>query len=351
MLDFKKEYKDHDKTRKRKIRENVYTNIERIKGVGQHDNSFKPEHTPLFISLAHFYNNFLVGHAKSYSGITAKIFDQKTAINKGFSTLGRIAVNKLLNRDSDSNERRVIIDVKHMSLKGRKQYYQMVRGKNIPIIFSHGAVNGYSWKHFTGRDEEGDHTLGYFSHMSINLYDEDLREIVDSDGLIGLATHEGRMPGGYAKKEFDEINRLLERNDRNHDAYLRLQRQAYLKLYMGNIFHIIRSLGHKRAWNHICIGSDYDGIMDPFNRYPESDDFNTLLGDVLFFLKHPFDLKVYDQNTPFLLDKSSIKDLMFGLSPREIMEKIAFKNIEDFLSKYFTDEYRLGVRGDGIVVS
>ena len=178
--------------------------------------------------------------------------------------------------------------------------------------------------------------------MSINLYHEDIVEIFKSDGLIGLAPHEGRMPGNDAKKEFKDLARQIGWQNNNHQALLRQQRDAYVRLYLANIFQVIFSIGKKEAWEHVCIGSDYDGIMDPFDRYPQADDFNILLGDIMLFLKNPTSLRIYDGSYPKTLDAADIKKMMYGYSPRQIADKIAFENIDLFLSKYFTDSYRLG---------
>ncbi|MEM9391170.1 MAG: hypothetical protein AAGA02_11890 [Bacteroidota bacterium] len=342
VKDFTKPYEQHTPAKQRDIRTGVLTNIERIKGIGEHEDSFKKEHAPLFITLSHFYNNFLAGHARSYLGMIGKIFDQQAAMYTGITSLGKEAIDKLLKRDAATGERRVLIDVKHMSLQSRKEYYALVNGKDIPIIFSHGAVTGYSWSRFLGEDTNSDHELGYFSHVSINLYNEDIEAIVASDGLIGLSTHEGRMPGGYAKKELKEVNDRIRRNDRNLDKYLIQQRHLYIKLFMGNVFQIVKTINNASAWDHICIGSDYDGIMDPFDRYKESDDFNVLFGDIFAFLNHPLDVQIYEDNVPLILEPDDIKKLMFGLKPRQIVEKLSHLNIERFLSNYFTDTYRLG---------
>lgn len=324
----------------KKIEDATLRNIDRIKGIGD-KKSFEPEHAPLYVTLAHFYNNFLAGHARSYFGKMSKVFDQGVGINTGITYLGEKVIDKLLHRDKATNERRVLIDVKHMSLEARKAYYEIAKKKGVPVIFSHGAVNGYSWDTFSGEDRDIHHKSGYFSHVSINLYNEDIRAIIDSDGLIGLATHEGRMPGGEAKRQLDEINRQLIK-DPDDERLLRIQRNAYIRLYMGNVFQIISEIDDVKAWDHICIGSDYDGIMDPFDRYLESSDFNHLLGDVQWFLNNPFDIVIYKNNIQEQLAPTDIKRLMFGLDTREIIYKFAFENIERFLKNYFTDEYRLG---------
>ncbi len=346
---FCKEYHEHSEDIQQQIREEVLKNVNRIKGIGDH--AFAPEHTPLFLTLVHYYNNFLAGHARSYSGLMGSIFNQTVGLNTGITALGREVIEKLLHKSE--TERRVLIDAKHMSLATRKEFYGIVRqkrldGDNIPIIFSHGAVNGYNMNYFNGDDHKIDHTNGYFCHWSINLYNEDIREIVESKGLIGLDPHEGRMPGGKAKDELDKLSRKIRRNDHNLEKYLLMQKDAYVKIFMGNILQIIDVVDDVSAWDHICIGSDYDGIMDPFDRYEESADLNLLIGDIQYFLKYPFPVTIYRNNTPYELSVNEIKRLMFGLTPKEIMEKLAYKNIDLFLSKYFTDDYRMNKSGGAI---
>ena len=325
-------YEKLPEAKRQEIENATLKNVDRIKGIGG-KHSFDPEHAPLYVTLAHFYNNLLTGHSKSYYGIVGKVFNQEVAINTGITRLGRKVIHKLLERSKEKNERRVLIDVKHMSLDARKEYYNIAKQYDVPVIFSHGAVAGYSWDTFAGEDRDNDHKSGYFSHVSINLYNEDIKAIVESDGLIGLSTHEGRMPGGAAKKQFDDINRMLERVPEDSEKYALAQRNAYIKLYMGNLFQIIKEINNVKAWDHVCIGSDYDGIMDPFNRYPESSDFNRLMGDIQWFLNHPFYIVVYENNLQKELTPSDIKGLMFGLSPREIVFKIAFENVELFFKE------------------
>ena len=349
-----KTYKDLDSDDKEMIKKHYISNVSRLKGHADISSAvFHPQHTPFFITFCHMFNNYLAGHAKTFTpgkfilpGMD-NLLDQEIGLNAGFSQLGREVVDLLLSRE---NGRRILIDVKHLSRPARKEYFDIVKqkrrnGDHIPVIFSHGAVSGYDSSYFENRgrqDTEADHTLGYFSHMSINLYNDEIREIVESDGLIGLATHEGRMPGGKAKKELEEIKRKISWQDHRADRFKIELRNAYLKLFLGNVFQIVHAVNDEKAWDHICIGSDYDGIMDPFDRYPECGYFSILLGDIQYYLKHfSFDIDIYEDGYQKSLDKKELKKLMFGLDARMIVEKIAYKNIENFLSKYFTDEYRV----------
>ncbi len=336
------------------IRKAYLKNIKRIKGQMQ-IKAFQQNHTPFFITLAHMYNNFLTGHAKSYKEGTGifpgmdDFLDQEAALNDGITPLGYEVIVNLL--DKSGTQRRVLIDVKHMSLTARKEYYKIVEGKralgdNIPVIFSHGSVNGFPEARFTGSDTNSNDTFGYISHWSINLYNEDIVKIYESDGIIGLAPHEGRMPGGEATEIFRQIKEAIQWHDHREAEYKVLLRQEYIKLFLTNVFHIVATIGNKKAWDMICIGSDYDGIMNPFDSYPKSSDLMLFLGDVKRFMdKSDEDLTGYFGDSRIIISKPEQDALRFGLSSAKIIRKLGSENIEKFLEKYFTTQY-LGGTGN-----
>ena len=235
-------------------------NIANIKGKGfdltkpkspKNEGIFHPNHTPFYLTLAHMYNNFLVGHATSYSGMSAELFDQRMGLNEDISGLGHEVIKKLLTRGE--NERRILIDVKHMSLKSREQFYDLRRNyfKDVPIIFSHGAVTGLS-KNNVPQPFESDsdyHKKRFLSSMSINLFDEDIETIIRSDGIIGLAPHEGRMPGGEAKRKINDIRKKYasqKRKNRLYKFYPEIKR--FTLSYLCQIFFTSNEWQEVRDW-------------------------------------------------------------------------------------------------------
>ncbi|NND07433.1 MAG: hypothetical protein HKN87_13735 [Saprospiraceae bacterium] len=345
---YQQTYLELTKEQQNQVGKAYLKNIKRIKGLLK-TKSFAKQHTPFFISLVHMYNNFLAGHAKSYKdgiGIFPGMddfLDQSTAMNDDISPLGFEVIQKLLHKDA--NQRRILIDVKHMSLAARKTYYQLVSGARdhgdpIPIIYSHGSVNGFTENKFFGYDDNANDKHGYLSHWSINLYDEDIRHIYASDGLIGLAPHEGRMPGGEALALFNQIKKAIDWDNHRKEAYLLLQRNEYIKLFLSNVFHIVKTINKKSAWNHISLGSDYDGIMNPFDCYPDASFFMRFFGDVKKFLDDSTEEIVgYENGNRVTISHAERKHLMFNLSSKKIIEKLAFENMDKFLEKYFTQEY------------
>jgi len=163
----------------------------------------------------------------------------------------------------------------------------------------------------------------YLNGSSLNMSDEEILEIYQSGGLIGLLTHETRVPGLAAIKEF-------ERNRDNADA----MRDLYIKLIMSVIFQIVRAINDEGAWDIISFGTDFDGAIDPYNLYSDATTLPDLARDMYQFLSAPFDL------TEIGVSAADITgNYLFGLSPQEIVEKIAYKNAMGFLEKYYHDGY------------
>src|SRR6185436_478691 len=99
------------------------------------------EYPPFFVSLNHHFWNHLGGHARSLSSFLGKVMSQEAHLNEGLTDLGKHVIHELL---STTNGKRILIDVKHMSAKCRKEFYQMLKtefdGQNIPIICSHTGI-------------------------------------------------------------------------------------------------------------------------------------------------------------------------------------------------------------------
>jgi len=287
----------------------------------------------LFMGLAHLERNRLCTHAYGIKILHHRRFKP---VGRGITRLGRKVIKKALSKPN-----RILIDIKHMSLEARKQYYEILKqdygSENIPIIASHTGVTGRSyenmpvitckayckWTKVQYYQPEG-LMCTKFNPWSINLYDEEIMKIVDSDGLIGLNLDE-RILGTkqkkraelieyFSRKEFscckyrrdhpaeshiqdpeeelsesellaDKIrNKLLDyihlvaQNPyrfRDHDHLnneivnlyndlLIIPRQLLdndIKHLCNNILHIVKVAGDK-AWKHICIGSDFDGLIN-----------------------------------------------------------------------------------------
>ncbi len=328
---FTKPYEKLSESEKQGLKESFDNNIDAMRGWSD------GRHVPLFVTFCHHFWNQLAGHAKSFSNRPAlslkpgmdRLFDQNLGMNRGITELGWFVIEKLL----DDSQQRVLIDVKHMSVKSRRQYYEYLESKQerIPLICSHAACNG--WARFgdaeSKEDSYGLDRNAYFSRWSINLTDDDIRAFKRQGGLIGLVLHEGRMPGQEAKKRFEKL--------KGQEMWSTL-RKEYVRLVLSNMFHIARLVGDESAWEMICLGSDFDGLIDPFNTYNDGEKLDLLISEIrqyLMFDNEDYDLTIYENNQKRRLSRRDMETYRFGLSVDEIIENIAYKNVERFLEKHF----------------
>lgn len=203
-----------------------------------------------------------------------------------------------------------------MSLKGRKEFYNWVRSYNylsnvdkIPLICSHTGVNGY--KTMSGSLQKPDNVAkiqnSYLNRLSINISDEEINIIKESDGLIGIMFEKNKLGGG---KFFDSIKKETDKEKIT---------EAYSKIFLDNCLQIVQAVGNKSGWDHICIGSDLDGAIQHFDDYDTAAQFP----------------KVYENLVRYLDKHQYEKQLWYGYKPEEIVDKIMRKNVMDFYSKYF----------------
>jgi microsomal dipeptidase-like Zn-dependent dipeptidase len=306
------------------------------------------DRSPLFVTLCHHFWNLLSGHCKSMSPSHGaipgmdRIIDQEANMTKPMTEVGKAVVSELLK--SDANSRRILLDVKHMSVDSRKWYYDLVRqrraaGDNIPIICSHTSVNLFDTMDEAAAEadtfEKDKHR--YLSGFSINLSNDEIKEIADSKGIIGIILNEGRMPGELGRKAIKDCGKEMS------DA----KRDVYVKLIMCNILQIVKVVNKKEAWDLICIGSDFDGVIDPFETYLDEQMLQDLPVHIMQYLSNPqFDLDWIGVTANDIKTK-----YMFGYNAQQIGEKIASANILLFLERYFHDGYlkKSSNNGDNII--
>lgn len=243
-------------------RTEVLNNIQKIK-----DWEFRP----IFITFAHHFYNELCGHARSISlGILKK--NQNRGLGSGISNLGYEAIDLLLD---NSNNNRIPIDVKHMSTASRKSYYTLLETKyateNIPIIASHGGCNGKTSIDKKEQTHFPEHE-GWFCDSDINFYDDELIRIAKSKGIFGIQLDERRIGSKNAIKR----SKLFFPNNRKQ-----LQKKALL--VWRQIIHIAEVLDKNGlfCWGIQCIGSDFDGIVNPINGLWTAENMKELAEELL----------------------------------------------------------------------
>lgn len=375
--------------------------------------AYKQEHPELFyVTFAHHFYNLFCGHSKSLPGI---LFNQmKRFYEYGVSKDGFRIIDSLLARQRVGTKTlpRVLIDTKHMSLKSRVDFHAYIRAKNlqgdsIPIIQSHTAVSGrasmYALRNsfdnsVAKEDEAVDAKINTFQAIELNLFDDEIIEIIQSDGLIGIMLDEKRIlgkafprftpssqysmimdngkqktfliedPQDYkaAKKKLGkclfrqkydpdhvedstdpDIQQAREKKRTvtidNIEAIRNALKPMLCSLFINQLIYIVevhtRSLppnstdeDKAKGWSHICIGTDFDGVINPLDAYPDGSFIEAFALDVVKFW-----------NAFNLPQNPELAQFLFGLQPEEIMEKIVWTNAMHFMQKYFSRQYKYGL--------
>lgn len=332
------------------IRSSLFRNLETIKRAGRGRGPDPDGFAPFFVTFSHHMNNFLAGHARSFGGLLSRVFNQQPGLGLGFTGLGEELVGRLLERREDAS--RILIDTKHLSLKARGEYYRRVsamrkHGDNVPVIASHTAVNGLPDLASAAANDDDPQTerRSYISRFSINLTDEDIREILKSDGLIGICMHDGRMPGRKFKRKLKAVR-----------AYREKAKRLYSQLFLTNVFHIVRVGeaylasggrvdGAADPWKTVALGSDNDGIVDPFDTFRTAADFPAFREKLIEALKtqeRPYmkEFRILSLPREDPMPAAEVTRLMMGQTPEEVVDRIFYGNVRNFLKKYFNDAYR-----------
>ncbi len=272
----------------------------------------KLPHPIFFMTFAHHYYNNLCGHATSLNDQLEKISSQHTGRGLPFTPLGWDVLDSLL---SKTNGRRILIDIKHMSPGARAEYYHHIKtkykGEDIPLIVSHGAVNGLHSLVQPGHLNPG--TSGKFMIGDINFYDIELVAIAKTNGIFGLQLDERRIANEGTRKKAE---------GNKNDSEIRYE---HARLLWNQVQHIgeILDAENLQAWDIIAIGSDFDGIIDPLNGFWTAEQF-PLLEEALS--KHAHN---------YLTNPNPIKNQFNKISVKDLMDKVFRLNGINFLQRYF----------------
>ena len=279
-----------------------------------------------FITFTHHFYNYLAGHAHSIPDIGTKLIDQEEGINSGITEKGMQVIRLLLGLDKDNNidkslGRRVLLDVKHLSVVARKEYFEKIimpcykKGDVIPVIASHVAYSGVKTqqelidnldKEIDGavaKDAEGNE----FNRWNINICDEDAVMVFRTGGVIGINLDQ-------------RILAIPKEDQEKEDTHIRYVWQN-MKAIMEAVLNSKETglPAKEKVTDLVCLGTDFDGYIDPANKYATVNDFGKLREDLVE-----------------AIGKDPDKDkLLFGLTPDQLAEKICFTNALDFVMRSF----------------
>lgn len=271
------------------------------------------EFPPFTINLSHHFWNQLSGHATSFKSPINAIVNQNKGKDRGITTLGWHVIRELLGRH---NGKRILIDTKHMSAQARQEYCAFVYNYNylnphdkIPLVVSHAAMNGMSTLESSIRDNDVPakarrHRL---YRWSINVPNDEIRHVHQSEGLIGLMMDRGNLGGLDTIKEITELKSEEQK------------RMAYAKLFWDNAFQAVKAVGDASGWDVLAFGSDFDGTITHMEPYPSAQTIPAFQHDL----------------TEYLHSTHYQKELWYGHSPAQLVKKIMHQNALRFYKKFF----------------
>ena len=272
---------------------------------------------PFFVTVAHHFWNHLCGHAKSFGEPVDCFVKQEKGMNEGMYPLGEKVIREMLNREKG---RRILVDIKHMSVKSRYAYYEMIRemDEDIPIIVSHGAANGMVSQ--DNRVPGSARTASKMQPGDINFFDEEIILIAQSKGIFGLQLDERRVVNKETlKKTKHSVKRAKIMHYRSELLWFQIQ---YIAETLDN--------AGEYAWDCMVLGSDYDGIIDPINGFWTAEELPYLAD---FLERHAYN---------YLKDHSFKTEANQHITADELIDRIMSKNGNTFLEKYFTKAYLEG---------
>ncbi|GEQ86379.1 hypothetical protein ULMS_18870 [Patiriisocius marinistellae] len=282
----------------------VLANLQKIK------NWEKP---PLFMTFAHHFYNELCGHSESIS-IGLLKDNQKRGMNEDITELGRKVLHHLLD---DSNGKRIYIDVKHMNTRSRKTYYKILEtiysDVPIPIIASHGAVNGMrsiiQWN-----ETNFPESTQFFNNIDINFYDEELIRIAKSNGVFGIQLDERRIG---SKKAINESKIWIPNK--------RKQLKKKSLLVWRQVEHCAKVLDKEGlfCWGIQTIGSDFDGIVNPIKGLWTAENIKDLAEEMVHHA------------TSFISSYGEQLQPFNRITGEAIVERVLNDNAVEFLKRWF----------------
>jgi microsomal dipeptidase-like Zn-dependent dipeptidase len=296
----------------------------------------------------------------------------------GLTYLGKKVIDQCLLHP----EKPVLIDIKHMSAYTRFDYYayreQLIQDHpevdRLPIVSTHTGftftgLGDYVTKQpyklekslqngctvtpenrRIGRTTQRNNNDLFCNPWSINLFDEEIVEIMRSGGLMGISLDkrvlghakcfkDGKRPRYYEEEVISEpeFEKLFKHGifptavEGFFEDLLKVPTRAerHIMLLCLHLVHAVRIgyaalpwMENTSPWDHLCIGSDYDGLINPINGYDNITDLTKMRADLKKHLPLA-DMLIEGENKKALKYVDNKVDATFL---NEVVEKVMFTN-------------------------
>lgn len=346
------------------------------------------------VHLSEIPEQIMCGFSQALTGTAQKAFRSADFIPK--SGFGLSEKAKEFIKTVYLHKYPTLIDVKHMSVYSRTKFYQYreelaesnPQVSRIPIISSHTGFTFCSLKEFLEQkryrseiqNEHGkpisliqakNKAIGsmdmlkldkiYSNPWTINLFDEEILEIMESNGMMGISMDQRIL--GQAKSMLDgvrpeyfkeseaipylEWKKWFEHGRLDLEEKFTTQPKTpkqvrHIYLLCAHILYAVRMgykhlnwVGDRSPWDHICIGSDFDGLINPINPYNDITKMKLLRDDLLAYLP------IVDSKIEPLKEVKALQN--FDSKPVneqfliDCVDKVLYKNGKNMLKRYLNN--------------
>ncbi len=293
------------------------------------------EYVPLYVTMSHHFYNGMLGHARSIpDGAASFLLHQQVGLNEPVNPRGEEVIDCLLGIGKyKGNGRRILIDTKHMSVAARIWYYNKIANYNsgkdplerIPVIASHMGYGDHNQILdsivLPDTDKTKYEKSASFNPWSINLSKEEINIIVESGGIIGLNLDQRILSGEKRIKKSKKFsNREIKNNDKEVVQFWTQQiGENIIGIAKAVVDSDITEVEKIKVWNSICLGTDFDGMINPTDSFIVADEFQNLMDDLKVYFKGNVDFE----------------DISMGLNIDTILEKMMYQNVYDFVVRNY----------------
>lgn len=290
---------------------------------------FTADNTVVSMNICHMQQNRFCNYAYGIQLFNPAFF---YPTEHGITTWGNEVINLMISK-------KILVDIKHMSLRARLDLYLMFKLDDAvpkylqPLICTHAGTTGlpiidrikyiqripedkgpvYEVMYLKPKSRFYDDV--YHNCSSINLYDEDIENIFLSEGIIGLSFDQRIL--GFA--DDSGLTNVIVPHDVEYISHLEadfffgptpaklhvwsddtnvwasedfdvvakaVYPDLHRKFLINNILHILwvaskhASIGLSKAAKQICIGTDFDGLINAIDCCKDANGLQQLKDDM-----------------------------------------------------------------------
>ncbi|MCK5337810.1 MAG: hypothetical protein KAJ50_03325, partial [Bacteroidales bacterium] len=162
-----------------------------------------------------------------------------------------------------------------------------------------------------------------FNNWSINLFDDEIIEIFNSNGIIGLNFDERILSGHKVMEEYKDRFSKKDIKERTPEI-MRFWAQQMLNNLLGIVKAVVNSgqvadADKVKAWDMLSIGTDFDGMINPEDAFITSEEF--------------VDFRLLLEELMPLQDE--MIELLQGLPVEEALDKLMYDNAYNFAKMHY----------------